>query len=55
MSERENNDNQWENISIKDHIVLYINNGMRKKDAVKKVAEDRKLPKREVYDHSIDI
>lgn len=46
---------EWENITIKDHLLKYINEGMSKKDAVKKVAEDRGLPKNEVYKESIDI
>ncbi|RKD26671.1 16S rRNA (cytidine(1402)-2'-O)-methyltransferase [Caminicella sporogenes] len=45
----------WEKISIKEHIILYINKGMKKKEAIKKVAEDRKIPKREVYKYSVDI
>lgn len=45
----------WESIPIKEHIIIYMDKGMNKKDAIKKVAEDRKLPKREVYKHSIDI
>lgn len=46
---------EWENISIKDHLLKYINEGMTKKDAVKKVAEDRGLPKNEVYKESLEI
>lgn len=47
--------NGWENISIEDHILLYMGKELTKKEAVKKVAEDRKIPKREVYKYSIDI
>ena len=45
----------WENISMEDHIKKYMDEGLSKKDAVKKVAEDRGLPKREVYQYSIDL
>lgn len=45
---------KWE-ISIKNHLLMYINEGFSKKDAVKKVAEDRGLPKNEVYKESIEI
>ncbi|WIF96157.1 16S rRNA (cytidine(1402)-2'-O)-methyltransferase [Caminicella sporogenes] len=51
----ESSNDAWEKISIKEHIILYINKGMKKKEAIKKVAEDRKIPKREVYKYSVDI
>ena len=40
---------EWENISVIDHVEKYIAEGMTKKDAIKQVALDRNLPKREVY------
>ncbi|MBQ6231188.1 MAG: 16S rRNA (cytidine(1402)-2'-O)-methyltransferase [Eubacterium sp.] len=40
---------EWDSISIPEHVERYISEGMTKKDAIKKVAEDRGLPKREVY------
>lgn len=40
---------KWDNITIQQHILMYIEQGMNKKDAIKKVAEDRNLPKKEVY------
>ncbi len=46
---------KWENISIEDHIKLYIREGIDKKEAIKKVAKDRNIPKSEVYKHSLDI
>ncbi len=46
---------EWTEVSIKDHLLKYINEGMTKKDAVKKVAEDRGLPKNEVYKESLEI
>lgn len=39
----------WENKSIKEHLNFYISEGLDKKDAMKRVAEDRKISKREVY------
>ena len=39
----------WENISVTEHVEMYITGGMTKKDAIKQVALDRNLPKREVY------
>jgi 16S rRNA (cytidine1402-2'-O)-methyltransferase len=42
-------------ITIEDHIKMYVDSGMSKKDAVKKVAKERNLPKSEVYKYSIEI
>ncbi|MHB1392099.1 MAG: 16S rRNA (cytidine(1402)-2'-O)-methyltransferase [Clostridia bacterium] len=40
---------KWDNISIEEHIKMYLRQGIDKKEAIKKVAEDRKLPKKEIY------
>lgn len=45
----------YEDISIKEHLKLYVDEGLSKKDAVKKVSELRKVPKNLVYKESIDI
>lgn len=42
-------ENVWNNISVKEHVDKYIAEGMTSKDAVKKAAQDRNLPKRDVY------
>lgn len=39
----------WENLSINEHVEKYINDGISSKDAIKKAATDRNLPKRDVY------
>lgn len=39
----------WDNVPIEDHINMYINQGMDKKDAMKKAARDRGLSKRDIY------
>lgn len=41
---------QWDSMSIEEHLSHYLNQGIDKKEAVKQVAKDRGLPKREVYD-----
>ena len=46
---------KWEDMSIEDHIRQYIEQGIDKKDAIKKVAQDRGLSKREVYSVSVDM
>ena len=40
---------QWEQISIEEHMDIYLKQGLTKKDAMKAVAKDRGIPKREVY------
>ena len=36
-------------MTIEEHVELYINDGMSKMDAIKKVAKERNIPKNEVY------
>ncbi len=43
------NVNDFNNLSILDHVNLYIENGLDPKEAIKKVAHERKLNKNEVY------
>jgi 16S rRNA (cytidine1402-2'-O)-methyltransferase len=45
----------WKDITIKEHIIIYMKKGLSKKEAIKKVALDRNMPKKEVYKESIDI
>lgn len=46
---------KWNNLSVEEHIKTYIEEGFNKKDAIKKVAKDREMPKSEVYKYSINI
>ncbi|KAJ49952.1 16S rRNA (cytidine1402-2'-O)-methyltransferase [Clostridium tetanomorphum] len=46
---------KWQELSIEQHILKYINEGSSKKEAIKRVAKDRKLSKSEVYKYSLDI
>lgn len=46
---------QFEELSIEEHIRMLMEKGISKKDAIKEVARERKLPKAEVYKHSLDI
>ncbi len=39
----------WEEMSVIEHVDKYIEDGMTQKDAIKQVAVDRGVPKREVY------
>lgn len=40
---------RWDNLTLKEHIDMYINMGFDEKEAMKKVASDRNINKREVY------
>lgn len=42
-------ENIWESISVSEHIEKYISDGMTSKDAIKRVATERGIPKRDVY------
>jgi len=46
---------QWVDLSIEEHILKYMNDGIKKKEAIKMVARDRELPKNEVYKYSINL
>ena len=39
----------WDDLSVEDHLQMYMDRGMTKKEAMKQVAEDRGVPKREIY------
>lgn len=47
--------NKLEEISIKDHIILLMEDGLDKKTAIKEVAKLRNISKRDVYKEAIDI
>lgn len=40
---------KWEEMSIQEHMDYYLNQGIDKKEAMKKVAKDRGIGKRDVY------
>lgn len=40
---------RWENLSIEEHMNLYLEEGMDKKSAMKAVAKDRGVSKRDIY------
>ena len=44
-----NSENTYDNLTLIEHVNLYIKEGLSNKDAIKKVAQDRNLPKSEVY------
>lgn len=46
---------KWESLSIEEHVIAVMNEGLSKKDAIKKVAKERGIQKNEVYKLAIDI
>jgi 16S rRNA (cytidine1402-2'-O)-methyltransferase len=40
---------QWEKMSVKEHVEYYVNQGNDKKEAMKLVAKDRGVSKRDIY------
>lgn len=39
----------WEEVSIEEHVRMYMDSGLDRKEAMKKVSEDRGISKRDVY------
>lgn len=46
---------EWENITIEEHIKKYMKDGLSKKEAIKKTAKDRGMAKSEVYKYSLEL
>lgn len=44
----------WKKLSLEEHVAHYLALHGNKKEAIKQTAADRKLPKREVYNHLLD-
>ena len=40
---------KWEELSVQEHMDYYLNQGIDKKEAMKMVAKDRGVPKRDIY------
>lgn len=45
---------KWEEMSVEDHVKLYLDQGMNKKEAMKQVAKDRGVSKRDIYQALLD-
>lgn len=46
---------QWQDLSIEEHIVSVMNEGLSKKEAIKRVAKERGMQKNEVYKIATEI
>ncbi|MBQ0000178.1 MAG: 16S rRNA (cytidine(1402)-2'-O)-methyltransferase [Clostridiales bacterium] len=44
----------WESISIEEHMAIYEGKGMSNKDAMKQVAKDRGVTKRDIYQYLLE-
>ena len=41
---------QWSDITLEEHMNMYLEQGIDRREAMKKVATDRGIPKRQVYE-----
>lgn len=46
---RQEEQERWKEMSLEEHMEQYLSQGISKKDAMKMVAKDRGVPKREIY------
>ncbi|MBO7326160.1 MAG: 16S rRNA (cytidine(1402)-2'-O)-methyltransferase, partial [Clostridia bacterium] len=47
--------NPLQDMTIEEHLLHYINEGMDKKEAVKKVSQERAIPKNDVYQIALEL
>lgn len=45
---------EWETVSLEDHLQRYLDQGLSKKEAMKQMAKDRGVSKRDIYQGLID-
>ncbi|GAA0086993.1 16S rRNA (cytidine(1402)-2'-O)-methyltransferase [Clostridium sp. MB05] len=45
----------WSDLTIEEHLIKLIESGIDKKEAIKLVAKERNLPKKEVYKYSTEL
>lgn len=43
----------WREMSVEEHLALYVNQGIERREAIRLVAKDRGVPKREIYNMTI--
>ena len=46
---KEEEQKKWMELSLEEHMALYLDEGKDRKEAMKLVAKDRGIPKRDVY------
>ena len=52
---KEEKQKSWEEMGLQEHMDLYLNQGMNQKDAMKAVAKDRGIGKRDVYKMLLEL
>ncbi|ONI42339.1 16S rRNA (cytidine(1402)-2'-O)-methyltransferase [Candidatus Epulonipiscium fishelsonii] len=52
---QEENIKQWENMPLEEHLNIYLSQNIEKKEALKLVAKDRGVSKREIYNKLISL
>ncbi|MCR1952265.1 16S rRNA (cytidine(1402)-2'-O)-methyltransferase [Clostridium sp. DSM 100503] len=45
----------WSDLTIEEHLIKLIESGIEKKEAIKLVAKERNIPKKEVYKYSTEL
>ncbi len=53
-AKREEKQKEWQQLSIEEHMAFYEDQGIDRKEAMKKVAKDRGLSKRDVYQYLLE-
>jgi 16S rRNA (cytidine1402-2'-O)-methyltransferase len=55
LSEKENTNEEFEDIPLKEQVRLLMDSGISKKDAIKQVAQRMNVPKNDVYMEAVDL
>lgn len=55
QQKKEEKQASWQSMTIEEHMAYYEKEGMDEKAAMKQVAKDRGVPKREIYQHLLSI
>ena len=48
-NDKEENEINFLNLTVEEHYKIYEEQGLSKKEIIKKIAHDRKVPKNEIY------
>ena len=52
--QKKESEENWQQLSIQEHMQHYLDAGVDKKEAMKKVAKDRGVSKRDIYQALLD-
>ena len=51
---KEEKQEEWKELSVREHVDFYLQHGMEKKEAMKRAAKDRGVSKREIYQELLE-